>query len=370
MLNIDTIPSSDLSPNQGKLPTDFEQYRRFADSFSGMMRVGPDSPDSYKEICEAQGVSWATLGEGIFAPVVASNSDLHAFSADVVGRDCKIGLVPVDLVPEELKNSGAFFPVQRLFADETVDSIVKGDPSYLARIEAEHIATGQELLGQNGAPEYIVLSGYEIDKDSPVKRLPPDDIDAAGRNITVNREKMVEKFEEIVRLHQSVFDSQTVQTGYYGGLDREKLDELIADPSFVPIMATNQETGDIEMFAIFAPNFTDFDSLTWVNQSRVEELSKTIVGNGDDVLVLPLVITSKVKGISLMKYAIQLAYRATIYGTTANSFSLLYECNGLSIGFTPKMMHRTLTQEGFRHTKSIVESTTYQRSVSVDDNVE
>lgn len=353
---LDNLPNID--PQQG-----FATYRAELDKYSGLMRLGYDSPEAYQESMENDGIIKLHTSTGLLVPAIALNGISHTFSTDVIDSNTQIGLIPKELVQGSEKYSDTYFPKQQCFSAETVSAILQGDLTSGELIRQEISAGSNHLIAQSGLPEYMVFSQYVIgERAQHLKHSRPADIITEdGYTVTADRNKMIKMLNSLKQLHVSVFDAQTLQTGYYGGLTPEEVEEFIYDEDFIPIIAYDNVTSEVQLFMLFSPRFKNFASIGWINPSKVASLMEPKEEFGDSNLVISLVTTSKTSGLGLMKYAVRKATEESLYKTQPDRVSMLYECNGLSIGFTPKIIHRVLQSSGIEHHASTVEATTYGR---------
>jgi hypothetical protein len=294
---------------------------------------------------------------------------LEAFSSDVVPSDCRIGIVPSAELSIENENisSHVYYPQQLLLPKELSTRIIRGKAKVneiTQYLDDQKEKKDNHLLAGTGCPEYIVYSRYSIDDENSeaniFKHTPPADIEVKGSVvITSNREKIKQQIEQIKNLHASVFESQTVQTGYYGGLSEEQLEYFIDHEEFVPIVAYDRHSLDVQLFALFSPRFNDYSAIEWLNAGKIQ--GHIASNNYPENVALPLVITSKMNGVGLMGKVVKQCISEFFYRNKSDDMSVLYQYNGLSIGFTPKIMNRILESVGCTLDGSDIEVTSYSQ---------
>lgn len=336
---------------------EYAAYRQVCDEFSGLMRLGIEHEEVYERVVGATTTRF--LGH---LPIAATNETLgHPLDVSVVPDDQLIALYPEGAL-ESPGVEGSLQFRQAVLSSELTDHILTSpDGSTTDKITEElRAANGEKkLLAGSGVPEYVVFSKYDSSgpETEQFKHVEPVDIvTQQGHLVTASREAILRRLPELKALHESIFDSQTMQIGYYGGLDDEGLEAIINNPEFMPIAGFDQETGEALMLTLFAPNFTDYSALPWLNPSAVNGMLE-----GDEskkVLCFPLVITSKANGIGLFNPSVLLAGQTMMYQHKPDTTYIAYESNGLSILYTPKVIHRTSTGKlGMKHQGTMIETT-------------
>jgi hypothetical protein len=338
--------------------TTFDEYREFCDAYSGLMRVGIDSADVYE-------------GLGLNGTFVATNDELHnPLDESVVSGETRIHLFPGVLLDGSKEDAAqqsevnATLTFRQLFLDDALVEHITGAPddNTVQRITSamkDATPIGSRLLAETGVPEYVFFSKYDASTETANRlkeEAPQDIVTPGGQVITASREEIMKRLPELSELHESVFSGQTLQVGYYGGLDKEGIEAIVTNPDFNPIAAFDQETGEALMFMLYAPNLRNFDALPWLNPRGIQQVlgaDKT-----EHVLTMPLVITSKLSGLGLFSPTVQLAGYHVLYEHKPDTVYLTYESNGLSVLYTPKVIHRnTIGKLGFKHLGTVAEVT-------------
>lgn len=322
------------------------------------MRTGIFSRETYHEAADDKQTIVAEV-EGNTVPAFVANALTHEFDPQFIGENAM--LVPAVIADGGIMlTSDARIQRQQLLPDHLID-VIFNEPrtlSYQDFVEAFEVPEGETAVFQNGLPEYMVFSAYDT-SDSPEMRATPcpDIYSRDGHLVTSNKEMLLSKLPELTKLHTDVFESQAVQAGYYGGLDAETIEVLINNPDFIPIAALDKDSGEPLMFALFSTNFTDLDSIDWLNPSRVEKLKEQYGQGKKTTLNLPLVVTSRQEGLGLFSSACQIAAHETIYREQADITFLMYESNVFSILFTPRTINKTLASIGIKNLGTTIEAT-------------
>jgi hypothetical protein len=338
-------------------PTDltFSEYRTLCDKYSGIMRIGIDDPHVYEQVGND-----VDRIHGI--PVAATNQALdYPFNQDVIPGDRKLAIMPEELVDAIGANKdGLAIYKQTPLSKELVEQIltVPGNET-LEAIQEELIAdllgTGKQLV-EGGLPEYMVFTKYDTSGCEELKKASPEDITLEnGSIITTSREKILAKLPELIALHESVFSEQAMQIGYYGGLHKDGIEDLVNNPDFIPIAGFDGETGEALMFTLFAPDLKDIDSLPWMNPQSISKVLDH--DDSNKALAIPLVITSKANGLGMFSKTVALAGQETLHKTQADTLYVLCESSALSVLYTPKVINRTLTKIGLVHIDTTIEAT-------------
>ena len=337
--------------------SNYGEYRNNCDDFSGLMRLGVEHAEVYEQLMGSPATRF--LGQ---LPIAATNESLgHPLDVSVAPNEQLIALYPEGAL-ESSGIEGALQFRQTILSDELTGHILTApDGATTDKITEElRKANGdRKLLADSGVPEYVVFSKYDTSgpEAEPFKHTKPNDIvTPQGHLVTASRETILHRLPELKTLHESIFESQTMQIGYYGGLDDEGLEAIINNPEFMPIAGFDQETGEALMLTLFAPNFTDYDALPWLNPTKLDGLLEK--DNSKKVLCFPLVITSKANGIGLFNPSVLLAGQTLLYEHKPDTTYITYESNGLSILYTPKVIHRNSTNKlGMKHQGTTIEAT-------------
>ncbi|MFO0882044.1 MAG: hypothetical protein U0491_01170 [Candidatus Saccharimonadales bacterium] len=348
----------DNGPNKENTTADYTIYREAIDATNGMMRTGVFSKDTYDEAVTDTRTIFAEV-EGQTIPAFVSNALTHEFDPQFIGEDAM--LVPAAIADSGIAlPSGARIQRQQLLPDALVETIFN-DPrslTYEDFVKAFAIPKDEKAVFQNGLPEYMVFSAYDTSASPEMRAVPcPDIYSRDGHLVTSDKERLLSKLPELTKLHTDVFESQAVQAGYYGGLDAETIEALINNPDFIPIAALDKDTGEPLMFALFSTNFTDLQSIDWLNPAQVERLKEQYGQGKKTTLNLPLVVTSRQEGLGLFSSACQIAAHETIYREQADVTFLMYESNVFSIQFTPRTINKTLASLGIQNISTTVEAT-------------
>lgn len=341
----------------------FEQYREHLDAASGFMRLGIEDPAVYAD-CTAATDSLLTreATTGRIMLLAATNERLHALNPDVLPPDHLVAVVEdCKAIPVHKRGTVALRKQVEL-SEEVSTAIFSGTRGVTKAIQGELQGDADleriSLLAGNGVPEFMIFSKYDTTGCTVMKEAPPDDVVTRdGVVITSNTERIFARINELADLQRSVFESQAASIGYYGGLSTEEVFELVGNPDFLPIAAFSQEKDEAAMFTLFSPDFTSFDSIPWLNPGFIKE--RLQAQPAADILIIPLIITSKLKGLSLFPLTVKLAIHETIFRTQPNTIGVLYESSGVSIKYTPKTIHRSLREVGCVPISGTVEASYY-----------
>lgn len=348
----------DNGPNREKPIAEFAEYRSIIDATNGMMRTGIFSSETYSEATSDERTIFTEV-DGKQVPAFVANALTHEFDAQFIGENAM-------LVPAAIADSCISLPLeariqrQQLLPEHLINTILNEPRSlgYQDFVEAFNVPKGEVAVFQNGLPEYMVFSAYDTSGSPEMKAMPCHDIYSRdGHLVTSNKEMLLSKLPELTKLHTDVFESQAVQAGYYGGLDAETIEALINNPDFIPIAALDKDSGEPLMFALFSTNFTDLESIDWLNPAQVEKLKEQYGQGKKTTLNLPLVVTSRQEGLGLFSSACQIAAHETIYREQAEVTFLMYESNVFSILFTPKTINKTLGSLGIKNLGTTIEAT-------------
>lgn len=345
---------TELQELQGLPGLEYSKYRDLCDSYSGFMRLGVDDPDLYSRLLTNEQDQQQLV-------MAATNESLgHPFNKDVVADERKIAIFPEKILDSiQADKSELVIYKQHLLSRDLVENILTTpDESTVAAITEElgaSLPPHEQLVG-GGVPEYIVLSKYDTSGCDDLKKSSPEDITLDnGSVITTSKEKILAKLPELIALHESVFSEQAMQIGYYGGLHKDGIEELINNPDFIPIAGFDGETGEALMFTLFAPNLKDMDSISWMNPRIITEVLDK--DNTNKALAIPLVITSRANGLGMFSKTAALAGHETLHRTQADTVYVFCESSALSVLYTPKVLNRTLTKIGFSHVDTAIEAT-------------
>jgi|GEM_PF-2160212 len=338
----------------------FESYRRLCDQYSGLMRIGVEDEQHYKLLQVKRSGSVALSG----MMSEATNDELGGVVDDsVLAGNRFISIVPRP-VYESLEHSDDIAKYeQRFLSDDLTQHLLKApDETTGKRITEELnaiVKPGERLVRGDGAPEFVFLSKFDTSgpESEYFKNNPPQEIvTRKGHIVTSSREKITDKLPELIELHKSVFDGQTLQVGYYGGLDSENLEEIVNNPEFTPVMGYDPVTDEALAFTLYSSDFKDFDTLPWLNPRGISKILDDDKSNHK--LAIPLVITSKLDGLGLFDPSVAIAGHAALYDQRPDTMYVAYESNGLSVLYTPKIIQRNLTNKlGYVHLGSAAEAT-------------
>lgn len=351
--------------NPGENPTitspkaaSYSEYRDMLDGFDGMMRRGVYSEHMYHESLEDSRTVFRELG-GLLIPAMVSNNVAKEYDNLFVGEDALLTHAEIVRSSEAIPE-GVVVQRQTVLPDYLVEKILT-EPTTIgptALTGAFTIPRTEQIVAQTGLPDYMIFSAYDTAIESEMKHTPaPDILSRDGHLVTPDRDKILDKLDELTVLHEDVFKRQAMQIGYYGGLDAETIERYVQDPDFIPVAALDKVTGEPLMFAIFSADFTDYSTIDWLNPSRVEELKNQKDGNVKTALSLPLVITSRMDGLGLFASTVQVSAHEAIYRGQADLTYLMYESNALSIQFTPKIINKTLGRMGVHNVGTVIEAT-------------
>lgn len=298
--------------------------------------------------------------DGKRIPVGIPNSITHEFDEKMVGEG-KL-LVTGQLADLYAGEPGMTLVQRQCRLSDDLTARILTDPTELKPgdfVADFSFPTEEQPACQTGVPEYMVFSAYDTSQKDDMKASPCPELHSRdGHLVTSDKRKLLAILPELTKLHTDVFENQAVQIGYYGGLNPETIEELINNPDFIPIAALDKDTGEPLMFALFSPNFTDLESIDWLNASKVQEMMDSYKVEGKTTtLNLPLVVTSRFEGLGLFSNASHIAAHETIYRTKADTTFLMYECNALSILFTPKIINKKLAKLGIMNLGTDIEAT-------------
>lgn len=353
-----TLPiiSSDL-----KRVDDFTAYRTLCDEYSGLMRIGIEDAESYDDLRAKQKGSVAIDG---FVSDATNDQLGHVVDVSVMQDDRRISVVPRlildSLLPQEVD---VVRFEQHFLSDDLVTHILsEPDETTTGRITDElskAVKPGERLVRGDGVPEFVFFNKFDTSSEACeyFKNNPPKDIiTSKGFLVTSSREQILTRLPELAALQESVFSGNTLQVGYYGGLDQHGIEAIVNNLEFTPIAGFDPNTGEAMMFTLFSSNFNDFDALPWLNPQGIKK-----VLNSDPTkktFAIPLIITSKANGLGLFNPAVQLAAHDGMYRQKPDTMYVTYESNGLSVLYTPRVIHRNLTNSlGFVHQGTAAEAT-------------
>lgn len=357
-MNHNLPPQVDNKPNRQFPVLSFAEYRSILDPIDGLMRTGLYNEHMYQDACADPATQYVQSGAGSY-PVAAPNSVTEEFDPQYVGENAL--LMPAWFAQDKAHVSPETVLQRQVTISAELTSKIFDTPE-LVTVEdfiADYGVSPDEVpVSESGLPEYMVFSAYDTSNTAEMRAGPcPEIYSKDGHLVTSDRQKLLAKLDELATLHRDVFENQAVQIGYYGGLEREKIEELINNPDFIPIAALDKETGDPLMFALFSPNFTELETIDWLNPGKVREMTQKYGQANAAALNLPLVVTSRFNGLGLFSSACQIGAHETIYRTQTNVTFLMYESNALSILYTPKVINKTLHRLGIPLLGAEVEAT-------------
>ena len=339
---------------------DFDEYRELCDQYSGLMRIGIEDEVTYNDLLIKKSGNLALNG---FLSAVSNNDLGTIIDTNIINGDKMVSILPRPVYeslkqPQEVASYGQCFLSDEL----TTHILTSPDGTTTQRITDElngNVAVGERLVRGDGVPEYVLFNKFDTtgeDCDYFKNNAPQDIITANGHIVTASRDKIMSKLPELIQLHESVFNGQTLQVGYYGGLDADGLEAIINNPEFTPIMGFDEATGEVLTFSLFAGDFKDFSALPWLNPRGITKILDS--DNTKHNFALALVVTTKANGLGLFNPTVQLAGHTILYEHKPETIYIAYESNGLSILYTPKVIHRNVTNKlGYAHIGTVAEAT-------------
>jgi hypothetical protein len=345
----------DLRPNTAPVPVSYEVYREVMDRRDGIMRLGITDSTTYEQLINEPSIRYGELG-GNLIPMTAPSSSFDPYGvSETVDR---LALIPVVDLPFR-EEGGVAGMEQFLLAPEQVTGIISPQDKRMRPGQVLALLDGHtqgELVG-NGEPQFMVLSKYDVQACGDLRDVAPQDITTKdGHTITTNRDRIKDDLDALAELHESVFRRQAVQIGYYDGLTRDMIAELLDSDHFVGAAAYDKDTGKPFMFALFATDLDAANSIPWINKSRVENLLEDDGMRPGSTVAMPLVITAKFNGLSVFAETVSLSMHEILYRTKAYSdMYALYSSNIQSILYTPRIINASAVENGATLQDSIIE---------------
>lgn len=328
----------------------FEEYRNKLDQASkGLMRFGLETEGLYEEALEQPRTiifDERSILKGIVAAV--PNDLIEAYKPIITEKDMVAIYPNHQAYSDELKDKLVFRHLIDL-SNETTRAIFEGTDEMTDLINHEVLNSIKQselsLIGSDGVKNYMFFTKYDTSEIHQKYSDVPKDIETStGHIVTSNRQKIFDKIETLIDLQESVFENQAATTGYYDGLRGYEVVELLNNSNFIPIAAINPEKQDVEMFALFSPNFDNLNNIPWLSPKIVENhLNKTPQA---DVLVMPLIMTSKFSGLGFLRHVVDLALQEIVYRYQPNTMAVMYENNGMSVNYIPRVIEREITKNG------------------------
>lgn len=328
---------------------DFCDYRVFLDSEPGLIRYGVETDELYRQCLLDSRVFVSNLGvEGQQTLFGAPNELLMVAEESIFSGDRIIGTLPPQYYFELDLPSRFVSRAVRVLSDDTTEKIFSGDSLFPQAINAEIDVSlnsdSRKYVGES-LNEYMFMTKYDLSATHEKFMHPAGDVETPnGFIITTRPEEIRKHIPEIIKLQSDVFAEQAIQTGYYAGLSDEDTLAIILNPDFIPIIARDKETNEVVMCTLFAPDFTDFSTLPWLNPHDIGK--HLLTGPLPDCLTLPLVVMSKSSGLGLLKYAVQIATHETVYRKRPNTVAVMYQSNPLSVFITPRTIHSQILKSG------------------------
>lgn len=328
---------------------EFDHYRRTLDEDFGLMRQGINNTELYQRCLSDEGTPFGYLkiGGGL-VPLGVSNDLIEEVEADSYLGNRLFATLPSYYYHELDTEKPLVMKEVLKLSHETTEKIFSGDGSFQEDIsnEIENLARSENLRTHGDSlNEYMFMTKYDMRPMHERFSVPAGDFETPNGFIVSTRAEEIAKYTpEIVKLQSDVFNAQAIQTGYFAGLSDEDTLSVINNPEFIPIIARDKNTNEIAMCTLFAPDFTDFDSMSWLNPNEVAR--HLVSGDVADCLTLPLIVISKTSGLGLLKYAVQMAMHETVYRKRPDTVAVMYESNPMSIYVTPRTIHNQIIRAG------------------------
>lgn len=328
----------------------FNEYRETLDkAVHSLMRFGLETEVLYEEATLSDAAVFfdeSSILKGIIA--ATTNDMIDAYIPDASDRQMVSIYPKVDAYPQDLKDKLVFREVVYLNED-TTRAIFQGtedmDQLINQAVQANLAGRDMTLIGSEGVKNYMLFTKYDTSNCHQKYSLPPKDIEtSSGHIITSNRQQILNHIEELIALQESVFEEQAATTGYYDGLRGQEVIELLNNSNFIPIAAINPSNKEVEMFALFSPNFDNLNNIPWLNPGVVDEHYNQ--QPKADVLVMPLIMTSKFSGLGFLRHVVNLALQEIVYSYRPNTMAVMYENNGMSVHYIPRVIEREITKNG------------------------
>jgi hypothetical protein len=327
----------------------FCMYRSALDQEPGLMRHGILDDKIYETCINSPsslfGKSTIISGETIIG---ATNDILHWVDESSSIKDKFFSTLPSHYLSDYLIPKNMIIRDRLTLSDATSERIFIGDPSSKESINSE-IEQFIKVLGRRHSGdtynEYMFFTKYDLRPTHEKFSKPAEDIETSNGFILSTRPEEIKKYiPEIVNLQREVFNSQAIQTGYFAGISDKATLEILQNPEFIPIIARDKNTNEIAMCTLFSPDFTNFESLTWVNPNEVGRHLMT--GDIPDCLTLPLIVVSRLSGLGFLKQAVQMALHETVYRKKPDTVGVMYESNPISVHITPRTIHGQVLRAG------------------------
>lgn len=338
--------------------TSFSDYRSLLDLEPGLMRLGVLDQTTYDECLNHPST---LIGSTAMCPgkvvIATPNEVLHLVEEGTHISDRLFSVLPSHYFSENMLQKDLVLRDRITLSSDTTEKIFAGDSTFLESVNHEVDSTieglGRRNLGDN-FNEYMFISKYDFRPLHEKFSKPAEDIETPNGYVLTTRPEEIKKYTpEIVNLQREVFTSQAIQTGYYAGISDEATLSMINNPEFIPIIARDKNTNEVVMCALFSPDFTDFDSLTFINPNDVGK--HMLENETPDCLALPLIVVTTLSGVGFLKYAVQMAMHETAYRKKPDTLGVMYESSSFSVHVTPRTIHGQILKAGgkclFKHSE-------------------
>lgn len=330
-------------------PVPFNFYRQILDQETGLIRHGIEDLEIYESClrhdCSILGASAIGFDKTVIA---APNDVLHLVEESSQLCNKLFATLPSNFLIDYNVPMDLIYRDRVSLSVETTEKIFLGDPSFQSHINLEiegYANSNSRIHAGESTNEYMFFTKYDLRATHDKFSAPAEDIETPNGFIVSTRPEEIKRcIPEIIKLQGEVFSAQAIQTGYFAGLSDEGTLEIIQNPEFIPIIARDKKTDEVVMCTLFAPDFTDFEALPWINPNEVGR--HLMQGEVPDCLTLPLVVISKNSGLGLLKYAVQMALHETVYRKKPRTVGVMYESNPISVFITPRTIHGQITRGG------------------------
>jgi hypothetical protein len=280
--------------------------------------------------------------------IAAPNEVLHLVEEGSVLNDRLFATLPSNYFADYMIPANMVMRDSLVLSVATTDTIFAGGENLQHEINNE-VGDFLKLAGRvhsgEALNEYMFFTKYDLRPTHEKFSRPAQDFETPNGFIVSTRPEEVRKYiPEIIKLQSDVFSAQAIQMGYFAGLSDEDTLEIIQNPDFIPIIARDKNTDEIVMCTLFAPDFTDFETLSWINPNEIGR--HLMQGEVPDCLTLPLIVISKSSGLGLLKYAVQMAMHETVYRKRPETVGVMYESNPASVFITPRTIHSQIERAG------------------------